>query len=69
MQRLMSLLNTSSGRFLKLEDGQIIALTLELRQRLDDLSGLGEVQKDKVRFHPLAALRWMKLPTVWLSPQ
>ena len=56
MQRLMSLLNSSSGRFLKLEDGQIIALTRELRQRLDDLSGLGEVQKDKVRFHPLAAL-------------
>jgi SNF2 family DNA or RNA helicase len=56
MQRLMSLLNASSGRFLKLEDGQIIALTRELRQRLDDLSGLGDVQKDKVRFHPLAAL-------------
>lgn len=56
MQRLMSLLNSSSGRFLKLEDGQIIALTRELRQRLDDLAGLGEVQKNKVRFHPLAAL-------------
>lgn len=55
MQRLMSLLNSSPGRFLKLEDGQIIALTLELRQRLDDLAGLGDVQKDKVRFHPLAA--------------
>jgi len=55
MQRLMSLLDTSSGRFLKLEDGQIIALTRELRQRLDDLSSLGDVQKDKVRFHPLAA--------------
>ena len=55
MQRLMSLLNTSSGRFLKLEDGQIITLTRELRQRLDDLAGLGDVQKDKVRFHPLAA--------------
>lgn len=56
MQLLMKLLNTSSGRFLKLEDGQIIALTRELRQRLDDLSSLGDVQKDKVRFHPLAAL-------------
>ncbi len=55
MQRLMSLLSTSSGRFLKLEDGQIITLTRELRQRLDDLAGLGDVQKDKVRFHPLAA--------------
>ncbi len=56
MQRLMNLLNTSSSRFLKLEDGQVFALTQELRKRLDDLSGLGEVQKDKVRFHPLAAL-------------
>ncbi len=55
MQRLMLLLSSSPGRFLKLEDGQIIALTQELRKRLDDLSGLGEVQKDKVRFHPLAA--------------
>jgi SNF2 family DNA or RNA helicase len=55
MQRLMHLLNTSSGRFLKLEDGQIITLTRELRQRLDDLAGLGDVQKNKVRFHPLAA--------------
>ncbi len=56
MQKLMNLLNISSSRFLKLEDGQVFALTQELRKRLDDLSGLGEVQKDKVRFHPLAAL-------------
>ncbi|MBL6987194.1 MAG: DEAD/DEAH box helicase [Methylobacter sp.] len=55
MQRLMILLNGSPSRFLKLEDGQIIALTRELRQRLDDLAGVGDVQKDKVRFHPLAA--------------
>lgn len=56
MQHLMTLLNGTTSRFLKLEDGQIIALTRELRQRLDDLSGMGEVHKDKVRFHPLAAL-------------
>jgi len=55
MQRLMHLLSSSSGRFLKLEDGQVVALTRELRQRLDDLVGLGEVQDDKIRFHPLAA--------------
>ncbi|MDD2724528.1 MAG: DEAD/DEAH box helicase [Methylovulum sp.] len=54
MQRLMHLLGGSSSRFLKLEDGQIIALTRELRQRLDDLAGLGEMQDDKIRFHPLA---------------
>jgi SNF2 family DNA or RNA helicase len=54
MQRLMSLLHRSSSRFLKLEDGQIIALTRQLRQRLDDLSGLGDMQQDTLRFHPLA---------------
>ena len=63
MQRLMNLLNASSGRFLKLEDGQIITLTRELRQRLDDLAGLGDVQKDKVRFHPLAALALDEITT------
>lgn len=55
MQRLIHLLSSSNSRFLKLEDGQIIALTRELRQRLDDLAGLGDVQDDKIRFHPLAA--------------
>ena len=55
MQRLMSLLANSSGRFLQLEDGQIIALTKELRHRLDDLTGLGELKNDKIQFHTLAA--------------
>ena len=55
MQRLIGLLQASPGRFLRLEDGQVIALTKELRQRLDDLAGLGDLQNDKVRFHPLAA--------------
>ena len=54
IQQLMRLLSSSPGRFLKLDDGQIIALTRELRQRLDDMLGLGELQKDKIRFHPLA---------------
>lgn len=55
MQRLMSLLANSSGRFLQLEDGQIIALTKELRHRLDDLAALGDVKNDKIQFHALAA--------------
>ncbi|MDD5227266.1 MAG: DEAD/DEAH box helicase [Methylococcales bacterium] len=55
MQRLMQLLANSSGRFLQLEDGQIIALTKELRHRLDELAGLGEVKNDKIQFHALAA--------------
>ena len=55
MQNLLQLLKNSRGRFLKLEDGQIIALTQELRQRLDDFAGLGDPHGDKVRFHALAA--------------
>jgi len=55
MQRLINLLNVSSGRFLKLEDGQFIALTSELRQRLDDVAGLGEQKGNKLQFHALAA--------------
>jgi SNF2 family DNA or RNA helicase len=55
MQRLMNLLANSSSRFLQLEDGQVIALTKELRQKLDDLRGVGEVVDDKVQFHALAA--------------
>jgi SNF2 family DNA or RNA helicase len=55
MQRLMRLLANSTGRFLQLEDGQIVTLTKELRQRLDDLRGVGEVKDDKIQFHALAA--------------
>ena len=55
MQNLIGLLAATPGRFLKLEDGQIIALTQELRQRLDDFSGLGEAHGKNLRFHPLAA--------------
>lgn len=55
MQHLMHLLANSSSRFLQLEDGQIIALTKELRQKLDDMRGVGEVVDDKIQFHALAA--------------
>ncbi len=55
MQKLLQLVNGAKGRFLKLEDGQFIALTKELRQRLDDFSGLGEAHGNKLHFHPLAA--------------
>lgn len=55
MQRLINLLSASTGRFLKLDNGQFISLTNELRQRLDDITGLGEQAGDGVRFHNLAA--------------
>jgi SNF2 family DNA or RNA helicase len=54
MQHLMHLLANSTSRFLQLEDGQVVALTKELRQKLDDMRGVGEVVNDKIQFHALA---------------
>ncbi|MBE9109699.1 DEAD/DEAH box helicase [Nodosilinea sp. LEGE 07298] len=62
MQRLMELLKASPSRFIKLADGQFLALTQEFRKRLDDLRAYSETSGDGVRFHPLAGLAmedWM----------
>ncbi|MBD9356868.1 DEAD/DEAH box helicase [Methylomonas albis] len=56
IQQLLGLLSTSQGRFLKLQDGQFIALTEEFRRRLDDLRAYADVHGKKVRINPLAAL-------------
>ena len=56
MQRLMELLEASPSRFIKLADGQFLALTQEFRKRLDDLRAYSEKSGDGVRFHPLASL-------------
>lgn len=56
IQQLLGLLSTSQGRFLKLQDGQFIALTEEFRRRLDDLRAYADVRGKKVRIDPLAAL-------------
>ncbi|WP_017298935.1 DEAD/DEAH box helicase [Nodosilinea nodulosa] len=62
MKQLMELLDASPGRFVKLADGQFLALTQEFRKRLDDLRAYSETSGDGVRFHPLAGLAmedWM----------
>ena len=62
MQRLMALLEASPGRFIKLADGEFIALTQEFRKRLEDLRAFSENSGKGVRFHPLASLAmedWM----------
>jgi len=55
IQNLMALLSASSGRFIKLDDEQFIVLTNEMRQRLDDLAGLGGRNGSQLAFHPLAS--------------
>ncbi|PPD30385.1 MAG: helicase SNF2 [Methylomonas sp.] len=56
MQQLLGLLDNREGRFLKLKDGQFIALTDEFRRRLEDLKAYADVTGKKVRLNPLAAL-------------
>lgn len=56
IQQLLGLLDNRQGRFLKLQDGQFIALTEEFRRRLDDLKAYADVHGKKLRINPLAAL-------------
>ncbi|HIK43674.1 MAG TPA: DEAD/DEAH box helicase [Leptolyngbyaceae cyanobacterium M65_K2018_010] len=56
IQRLLELLEASPGRFVKLADGQFLALTQEFRKRLDDLRAFSEKSGSGLRFHPLASL-------------
>jgi SNF2 family DNA or RNA helicase len=51
MRQLMTLLNDSSGRFIRLGDNQFLALTEELRDRLDAIRAY---TSDKGHFHALA---------------
>ena len=62
MKRLVELSRRNSGRFLPLGNGEFLALTDELRRRLDDISYFAELQTKQdasdrsLRIHPLAAL-------------
>ena len=56
IQRLMALLENSSGQFVQLSDGEFLALTEEFRQRLKTLSRLSQPQGKDLKIHGLAAL-------------
>ena len=56
MQQLMELLQNSPGRFLKVGEGQFLALTETFRKRLDEFRRFSDLQGDRARFHPLAAV-------------
>jgi superfamily II DNA or RNA helicase len=56
MQQLMNLLDTTPGRFLKLSDGEFVALTEEFRKRLQTLNRLTESHGKDLRINGLAAL-------------
>lgn len=55
MDQLLSLVEETPGRFVRMEDGQFLALTREFRQRLDELAAYSRKSGKSRRFHPLAA--------------
>lgn len=58
MQVLLDLVKQQDGRFIKLDDGRLLALTREFRERLDELNILTEPQLNgERRLHPLALVR------------
>ena len=55
MMELIKLVEDSPSRFVQLDDGRFLALTDQLRRRIDDLAALGDRRKDKIRFAPIRA--------------
>ncbi|MCW5202151.1 ATP-dependent helicase, partial [Desulfobulbus sp. US4] len=58
LQKLLSMLNQETGRFIQLDDGTFLSITKALRKRLDELAAFSEKHGKGVRFAPLAALAW-----------
>ncbi|HBD06920.1 MAG TPA: helicase, partial [Syntrophobacteraceae bacterium] len=56
MKLLLELLQQHRTRFLPLGEGQFLALTRDLRKRLEELETFSEFRGDRVQLHPLAAL-------------
>ena len=55
LRKLLDLIGRSTGRFVALDDGTFLAITGQLRKRLDELSAYSEGHGKGVRFAPLAA--------------
>lgn len=60
LKELLAKLDTTSGRFIEIEDGLYIALTQEFRKRLEDMNtysaDLESDNDDEILIHPLAAM-------------
>ena len=56
LRQLMALLDTAPGKFIKLSEGQFLALTDEFRKRIQTLHRLTENTAKGLRIHNLAAL-------------
>ena len=55
MMKLIELVEASPSRFVKLDDGRFLALTEQLRQRVEELAAYGDRRETKLRFPPVRA--------------
>ncbi len=55
LQQLVELAKGSAGRFVRLGDGEFLALSAQLRKHLDDLAACSEPHGKAFRFHHLAS--------------
>ena len=61
MMQLMELVSASPSRFVQLNDGRYLALTEQLRRRIEHFSAYGDLSKDKVRFPAIRAAAFQDL--------
>ena len=54
MKDLMELMKTGYGRFIPIGDGQFVALTKELRRRLEAISAVSDTKGNELRVSPLS---------------
>lgn len=57
LAKLLEILEGAKGRFVRLEDGEYLALTEALRRRLEEFRAVGDVSGETVQLHPLMAAR------------
>ncbi|MBU0970464.1 MAG: DEAD/DEAH box helicase, partial [Proteobacteria bacterium] len=55
LAKLLKLIENSSGRFIPMDDGTFLALTLSLKERLEELKAYSTPHENGFRFAPLAA--------------
>ena len=58
LQELLTLARASRSRFVRLGEGEYLALSEQLRQQLRDLDALGQVKKDQLQL-PHAVASWL----------
>ncbi len=56
IKKVLDLLDSGKGRFIKLDEGKYMVLTRQLKKRLEDMKAYSERHSKGVHMHPLAAL-------------